>query len=182
MAKIRMELNNGKHMDIEIFEDKAPISAENFLKYVDDGFFDGTIFHRVIPNFMIQGGGFIDDGDGLREKKATYPAIQGEFASNGIKNDVKHQPGVLSMARTMFKNSATSQFFICVDDCAYLDGEYAAFGKVTSGMEVVDAIAATKTGRNDRPVEDQKIASITVNTYGVEFPEPKKLPDPYGRF
>ncbi len=166
MAKIRMELNNGKHMDIEIFEDKAPISAENFLKYVDDGFFDGTIFHRVIPNFMIQGGGFIDDGDGLKEKKATYPAIQGEFASNGIKNDVKHQPGVLSMARTMFKNSATSQFFICVDDCAYLDGEYAAFGKVVdnASLEVAKEISEVCThywrGYDDIPNEPVIIKSV----------------------
>ena len=166
MAKIRIELNTGKHMDVEIFEDKAPISAENFLKYVDDGFFDGTIFHRVIPNFMIQGGGFIDDGDGLREKKATYPAIQGEFASNGIKNDVKHEPGVISMARTMFKNSATSQFFICVDDCAYLDGEYAAFGKVVdkTSLDVAKGISEVSThywrGYDDIPNEPVIIKSI----------------------
>lgn len=166
MAKIRIELNNGKNIDIELFEDKAPVSVENFLKYVDDGFFNGTIFHRVIPHFMIQGGGFIDDGEGLREKRATYPAIKGEFESNGIINEVKHQPGVISMARTMMKNSATSQFFICVDDCAYLDGEYAAFGKVIdkASLEVAKEISEVSThywrGYDDIPNDPIIIKSI----------------------
>jgi len=167
MANIRIELKNGKHMDLELFEDKAPLSVENFLKYVDDGFFNGLIFHRVIPNFMIQGGGFTDDGDGLREKPATYPAIKGEFDSNGVKNTVKHQAGVISMARTMFKNSATCQFFICVDDCDYLDGEYAAFGKVldNESLKVAKEISEVSThywrGYDDIPNDPVVIKSIT---------------------
>ena len=147
MAKITLELNNGKNINLEIFEDKAPISAQNFLKYVDEGFFDGTIFHRVIPGFMIQGGGFTDDGDGLKEKRATYQAIKGEFSSNGVNNTVKHVAGTLSMARTFIKDSATSQFFICVADCDYLDGEYAAFGKVTDkeSLQVAKDISEVST-------------------------------------
>ncbi|MBO5286123.1 MAG: peptidylprolyl isomerase [Clostridia bacterium] len=130
MTKLRIELRNGKHMDLILDEKSAPLTVDNFLKYVDDGFYNGLIFHRVIPGFMIQGGGFKDDEPGIKEKPATYPPIKGEFTSNGIANPIKHVPGVISMARTYVKDSATSQFFICVAPCEYLDGEYAAFGKL----------------------------------------------------
>ena len=161
-----MELTNGKKINIDIDEQNAPVSAQNFLKYVDEGFFDGLIFHRVIPGFMIQGGGFTADGDGLSEKSATYPAIVGEFASNGVDNPIKHVPGTISMARTMFKNSATTQFFICVDDCAYLDGEYAGFGKVSDqeSLDVAVEISQVKThywrGYDDIPNEPVVIKTI----------------------
>ena len=161
-----MELTNGKKINIDIDEQNAPVSAQNFLKYVDEGFFDGLIFHRVIPGFMIQGGGFTADGDGLSEKNATYPAIVGEFASNGVDNPIKHVPGTISMARTMFKNSATTQFFICVDDCAYLDGEYAGFGKVSDqeSLDVAVEISQVKThywrGYDDIPNEPVVIKTI----------------------
>ncbi len=166
MAKVRMELNTGKHIDMEIFKEQAPISAENFLKYVDEGFYDGLVFHRVIDKFMIQGGGFTSDGNGLKEKPATYPAIKGEFTSNGCKNDISHQPGAISMARTMFPNSATTQFFICVDDCSYLDGQYAAFGKVLDQESLDVAIEISKVathfwqGYDDIPNEPIVITSI----------------------
>lgn len=130
MATVKIELKNGKSMTVEIDEKSAPISAKNFLEYVDEGFYDGTIFHRVIPQFMIQGGGYTDDEPGIRDKKATKPAIKGEFASNGFDNPIKHTKGVISMARTSVKDSATSQFFICVADCHFLDGEYASFGRL----------------------------------------------------
>lgn len=130
MATVKIELKNGKSMTVEIDEKSAPISAKNFLEYVDEGFYDGTIFHRVIPQFMIQGGGYTDDEPGIRDKKATKLAIKGEFASNGFDNPIKHTKGVISMARTSVKDSATSQFFICVADCHFLDGEYASFGRL----------------------------------------------------
>ena len=166
MTKICMELTNGKKINIDIDEKNAPISAENFLKYVDEGFFDGLVFHRVIPGFMIQGGGFTADGDGLSEKRSTYPAIVGEFASNGINNPIKHVPGTISMARTMFKNSATTQFFICVENCAYLDGEYAGFGKVADqeSLDVAIEISKVKThywcGYDDIPNQPVVIKTI----------------------
>ena len=167
MTKICLELTNGKKINIDIDEQSAPISATNFLKYVDDGFFNGVIFHRVIPGFMIQGGGFLDDGDGLKPKNATYPAIKGEFKSNGITNNIKHVPGTISMARTMFKDSATSQFFICVADCDFLDGEYAAFGKVSDdeSLKVAKEISEVSThywrGYDDIPNDPIVIKSIT---------------------
>ena len=130
MATVKIELRNGKSMLVEIDETNAPISAKNFLEYVDEGFYDNTIFHRVIPQFMIQGGGFTDDEPGIRDKKSSKPSIKGEFASNGYLNPIKHKKGVISMARTSIKNSATSQFFICVADCPFLDGEYASFGQL----------------------------------------------------
>ncbi len=166
MAKVRMELNNGKNIDIEIFEEQAPISSENFLKYVDEGFYDGLIFHRVISKFMIQGGGFTADGKGLKEKPATYSAIKGEFDSNGVKNDIPHEKGTISMARTMFPNSATTQFFICVEKCDYLDGQYAAFGKVIDEESLNNAIEISKVathywqGYDDIPNQPIIIKSI----------------------
>lgn len=166
MTKIRIELRNGKNIDIELDEVNAPISTENFLKYVDDGFYNGTIFHRVIPGFMIQGGGFTDNEPAIKEKTATYPPIKGEFASNGINNPIKHKKGVISMARTFIKDSATSQFFICVANCDYLDGEYAAFGKVCDEESLKNAVWVSDEsthswgGYDDIPNEPIVIKSI----------------------
>jgi peptidyl-prolyl cis-trans isomerase B (cyclophilin B) len=157
MNMIIMEMENGKQMKIELYPDIAPISAKNFEKLVSEGFYDGLIFHRVIPGFMIQGGD--PEGTGMGGAKEN---IKGEFKSNGVKNDLKHTRGVLSMARAMDKNSASSQFFIMHQDAPHLDGEYAAFGKVIEGLEAVDEIAATKTGRGDRPVTDQKIKRVYI--------------------
>ena len=173
--KITME--NGGVIEGELYPDKAPQSVYNFIDLCNHNFYDGKIFHRVIPGFMIQGG--CPEGTGMG---GPGYCIKGEFFFNGFKNDLKHKRGVLSMARSQSPNSAGSQFFIMHADAKHLDGQYAAFGKVTSGMDVVDAIAATRTGRQDRPIEEQKIASITVDTKGETYPEPNKLPDPYGRF
>ena len=173
--KITME--NGAVMEGELYPEIAPQSVYNFIDLANHNYYDGLIFHRVIPGFMIQGG--CPEGSGMG---GPGYCIKGEFFFNGVKNDLRHKRGVLSMARSQSPNSAGSQFFIMHQDAKHLDGQYAAFGKVTSGLEVVDAIAATKTGRNDRPMEDQKIASITVDTKGETYPEPNKLPDPYGRF
>ena len=170
-------MEDGGIIDIELNEEAAPITCENFKKLVSEGFYNGLTFHRVIPGFMIQGGCPLGNGTG-----GPGWNIKGEFAANGVNNPIKHTRGVISMARSMNPNSAGSQFFIMHEDAPHLDGQYAAFGKVTSGMDVVDAIASTKTGPNDRPVAEQKIASITVDTHGETYPEPKKLPDPYGRF
>ena len=173
--KITME--NGGVIEGELFPEIAPQSVYNFIDLANHNYYDGLIFHRVIPGFMIQGG--CPDGTGMG---GPGYCIKGEFFFNGFKNELKHKRGVLSMARSSSPNSAGSQFFIMHQDAKHLDGQYAAFGKVTSGMEVVDTIAATKTGYQDRPVEEQKIASITVDTHGETYPEPNKLPDPYGRF
>lgn len=174
---VRITMENGKTIDLELDAQAAPITVENFLKLVNEGFYNGLTFHRIIPGFMIQGG--CPDGTGMG---GPGWHIKGEFARNGWKNPIKHERGVISMARAMDPNSAGSQFFIMHADAKHLDGQYAAFGKVTSGMDVVDAIAATKTGMADRPIQEQKIASITVETHGETYPEPNKLPDPYGRF
>ena len=173
--KITME--NGGVITGELYPEIAPQSVFNFISLANQGYYNGLIFHRVIPGFMIQGG--CPEGTGMG---GPGYCIKGEFLFNGVKNDLKHKRGVLSMARSSSPNSAGSQFFIMHQDAKHLDGQYAAFGKVTSGMEVVDAIAAVKTNRQDRPLEEQKIASITVDTKGETYPEPNKLPDPYGRF
>ncbi|MBQ4362921.1 MAG: peptidylprolyl isomerase [Oscillospiraceae bacterium] len=149
---IIFEMENGDKMKIELYPDIAPISAENFEKLVKEGFYDGLIFHRVIPGFMIQGG----DPEGTGMGGPGYH-IKGEFAANGVKNDLKHTRGVLSMARSMMPDSAGSQFFIMHADAPHLDGNYAAFGKVVEGMETVDKIASVRTDYNDRPLEEQKI-------------------------
>lgn len=168
MTKLQIELRNGKVMNLELDEENAPISCENFLKYVNDGFYNGTIFHRVIENFMIQGGGFTDDEPGLREKKSTYSAIKGEFDMNGVKNPIKHKIGTISMARTFIPNSATSQFFICVAPCDYLDGQYAAFGRLTDeeSIKVAKEISEVKThswrGYDDIPDDPIVIKTIKV--------------------
>ncbi len=170
-------MENGGVIQGELYPEKAPQSVYNFIDLCNHNYYDGLIFHRVIEDFMIQGG--CPDGTGMG---GPGYCIKGEFLYNGVKNDLKHKRGVLSMARSSSPNSAGSQFFIMHQDAKHLDGQYAAFGKVTSGMDVVDAIATTRTGAGDRPVAEQKIASITVDTKGEAYPEPKKLPDPYGRF
>ena len=175
IATITME--NGSKIVCELYPDIAPESVRNFISLCNRGFYNGLIFHRVIPGFMIQGG--CPEGTGMG---GPGYCIKGEFFFNGIKNDLKHKRGVLSMARSSSPNSAGSQFFIMHENAPHLDGQYAAFGKVTSGMDVVDAIAKTRTGMQDRPVEEQKIASITVEVNGAALAELKKLPDPYGRF
>ena len=173
--KITME--NGGVIEGELYPDKAPQSVRNFIDLCDHHFYDGLIFHRVIPGFMIQGG--CPEGTGMG---GPGYCIKGEFFFNGVKNDLKHKRGVLSMARSSSPNSAGSQFFIMHEDGEFLDGQYAAFGKVLEGMDGVDQIAAVKTNAQDRPLDEQKIASITVDTQGEEYPEPDKLRDPYGRF
>jgi len=173
--KITME--NGSVMEGELYPEIAPQSVANFIDLAEHNYYDGLIFHRVIPGFMIQGG--CPEGTGMG---GPGYCIKGEFFFNGFKNDLRHKRGVLSMARAQSPNSAGSQFFIMHADSKHLDGQYAAFGKVTSGLEVIDAIASVKTDRNDRPQTEQKIASITVERNGAALAELKKLPDPYGRF
>ena len=152
-----IEMENGKKIKLELYPEIAPITVENFEKLVKQGFYDGLIFHRVIPGFMIQGG--CPEGTGMR---GPGHHIKGEFASNGVKNDLKHTRGVISMARSMMKDSAGSQFFIMHMDAPHLDGEYAASGKVVEGMDVVDEIATTKTSFGDRPVNEQKMKKVYI--------------------
>ena len=173
----RITMENGSVMEGELYPEIAPQSVYNFIDLANHNYYDGLIFHRVISGFMIQGG--CPDGTGIG---GPGYCIKGEFFFNGIENNLKHKRGVLSMARSQSPNSAGSQFFIMHQDSRHLDGQYAAFGKVTSGIEVVDAIAKVKTNYQDRPLEEQKIASITVDTHGETYPEPNKLKDPYGRF
>lgn len=162
---VTIEMENGDKIKLELFPDKAPESVGNFVSLAKSGFYDGLIFHRVISGFMIQGGdptGTGMGGPGWR--------IKGEFAQNGVKNPLKHERGVLSMARSMNPNSAGSQFFVMHKTSPHLDGSYAAFGKVTEGMETVDKIASARTDYSDRPVAEQKIAKVTVEDFGQEFP------------
>lgn len=152
------ELENGKKIKAELYPDIAPITVANFEKLIGEGFYDGLIFHRVIPGFMIQGG--CPDGTGMGGPKER---IKGEFLANGVPNDLKHTRGVLSMARTADPNSAGSQFFIMHADAPHLDGQYAAFGKVIEGMDAVDEIASTPTDYSDRPLKEQKIKKVTID-------------------
>lgn len=152
-----IEMENGKKIELELYPETAPETVANFEKLVKSGFYDGLIFHRVIKGFMIQGG--CPEGTGMGGPGWT---IKGEFASNGVKNDLKHTRGVISMARSMMPDSAGSQFFIMHEDAPYLDGKYAAFGKVVEGMDTVDEIANVKTDGNDRPLEEQKIKKVTI--------------------
>ena len=162
---VKFEMENGKTITAELYPEIAPNTVANFVTLVQSGFYDGVIFHRVIPGFMIQGGD--PQGTGMGGPGYT---IKGEFARNGFKqNNLRHTRGVLSMARTMMPNSAGSQFFIMHADAPHLDGEYAAFGKVTEGMDAVDEIAAARTGRQDRPVTDQRIARAMVDTFGETY-------------
>ena len=172
-----IEMESGGKIVLELYPEIAPQSVRNFISLASKGFYDGLIFHRVISGFMIQGG--CPQGTGMG---GPGYCIKGEFKLNGVKNNLSHKRGVLSMARAQSPNSAGSQFFIMHEDGEFLDGQYAAFGKVTEGMEVVDAIAGVQTNSQDRPLNEQKIKSITVDTFGEEYPEPDKLRDPYGRF
>ena len=167
---VTIEMENGGIIKAELYPETAPNSVNNFISLVNKGFYDGIIFHRVIAGFMIQGG----DPRGIGVGGPGY-SIRGEFESNGFKNDLKHSRGVLSMARAMDPNSAGSQFFIMHEDAPHLDGQYAAFGKVIEGMDVVDAIAAVRTDYNDRPRTPQKMKKVTVETFGVSYPEPEKV-------
>jgi peptidyl-prolyl cis-trans isomerase B (cyclophilin B) len=166
-----IELDNGGIITAELYPDKAPNTVNNFIALANKGFYDGLIFHRVIPGFVIQGG----DPNGTGVGGPGY-SIKGEFKDNGFaKNDLKHTVGVLSMARSQSPNSAGSQFFIMVGDSPHLDGGYAAFGRVSSGMEHAQAIAAAKRGPGDRPVQDQRIKKITMELFGQTYPEPEKV-------
>ena len=166
---VTIEMENGDIMKAELYPEVAPNTVNNFISLIKKGYYDGVIFHRVIPGFMIQGG----DPDGTGMGGPGY-SIKGEFTQNGFKNDLKHTPGVLSMARTIIPDSAGSQFFIMHETSPHLDGAYAAFGKLIEGLEVVDKIARVKTDYSDRPMEEQKMAKVTVETFGVDYPEPEK--------
>lgn len=166
---VTFEMENGGIMKAELYPEIAPNTVNNFISLVKQGFYDGLIFHRVISGFMIQGG----DPEGTGMGGPGY-GIKGEFAQNGISNDLKHTAGVLSMARSMMPNSAGSQFFIMHKDAPHLDGAYAAFGKIIEGMDVVNAIAAVNTDYSDRPLEDQRMKTVTVETFDVDYPEPEK--------
>ncbi|MEG1525384.1 MAG: peptidylprolyl isomerase [Clostridia bacterium] len=172
-------MQDGGEIKLELYYDIAPNTVKNFIALANGGFYDGVIFHRVIPGFMIQGG----DPDGTGSGGPGY-RIKGEFSNNHVKNDLKHERGVISMARqgnpynpAAAYNTAGSQFFIMHADSNFLDKDYAAFGAVTEGLDVVDQIAATKTGANDRPITDQVVKSIRVETFGVDFGEPEKIID-----
>ena len=158
-------LENGQEIKGELYPKTAPESVGNFISLANAGFYDGLIFHRVIPGFMIQGG--CPNGTGMG---GPGYSIKGEFSQNGVANPIKHTRGVLSMARAMNPNSAGSQFFVMVADAPHLDGAYAAFGLVTSGIEAADQVVSAKRDRSDKPVEDQVIKSIRVETFGVDYP------------
>ena len=167
---VTITMKNGDVMKAELYPEIAPNTVNNFISLINKGFYNGIIFHRVIRGFMIQGG--CPDGTGMG---GPGYSIKGEFTQNGFQNNLKHEPGVLSMARTMMPDSAGSQFFIMHKNSPHLDGAYAAFGKITEGMDIVDKIATTKTSYGDRPVEDQVIESITVDTLGETYPEPETV-------
>ena len=166
---VTIEMENGDIIKAELYPEIAPNTVNNFISLVKNKFYDGIIFHRVIRGFMIQGG----DPQGIGIGGPGY-SIKGEFAMNGVKNDLTHTRGVLSMARSMAPNSAGSQFFIMHEDAPHLDGQYAAFGKVIEGMDAVDKIAKCMTGRNDKPIHRQAMKKVTVDTFGVDYPEPVK--------
>lgn len=169
---VTITMENGDVMKAELYPEIAPQSVNNFISLINKNYYDGLIFHRVIRGFMIQGGCPNGTGTG-----GPGYCIKGEFSYNGFANDLKHTKGVLSMARTMIPDSAGSQFFIMHETSPHLDGQYAAFGKVTEGLDIVDKIACVPTNYMDRPMADQRIASMTVETFGVEYPEPEKLAD-----
>lgn len=167
---VTITMENGDVIKAELYPEIAPQSVNNFISLINKGFYNGLIFHRVIKGFMIQGG----DPEGTGCGGPGY-SIKGEFAQNGFANDLKHTEGVLSMARSMMPDSAGSQFFIMHKTSPHLDGAYAAFGKVIEGLDNVNKIAETKTSWGDRPVEDQIMKTVTVDTFGVEYPEPEKM-------
>ncbi|MCD8052374.1 MAG: peptidylprolyl isomerase [Clostridiales bacterium] len=167
---VTIEMENGGVMKAELYPEIAPNTVNNFISLVKKGFYDGVIFHRVIPGFMIQGG----DPQGTGMGGPGYE-IKGEFSANGFTNDLKHSRGVLSMARTMAPDSAGSQFFVMVADAPHLDGQYASFGKVIEGMDVADQIVSTRRDWNDKPRQKQMMKKVTVDTFGVDYPEPEKV-------
>ena len=167
---VTFEMENGDIMKAELYPEIAPNTVNNFISLVQNGFYDGRIFHRVIRGFMIQGG--CPDGTGLGGPGYT---IKAEFSQNGFANDLRHTEGVLSMARAMHPDSAGSQFFIMHKNSPHLDGAYAAFGKITEGMDIVNKIAETATDYSDRPLEEQKMKKVTVDTMGVEYPAPERV-------
>ena len=166
---VTFEMKNGDTMKAELYPEIAPNTVNNFISLVKNGFYNGLIFHRVINGFMIQGG--CPDGNGMG---GPGYSIKGEFSQNGFENNLKHTEGVLSMARSMMPDSAGSQFFIMHKTSPHLDGAYAAFGKVIEGQDIVNKIAETQTDYGDRPLEDQVLKSVTVDTFGVDYPEPEK--------
>ena len=167
---VTFEMENGDIMKAELYPEIATNTVNNFISLVQNGFYDGLIFHRVIRGFMIQGG--CPDGTGMGGPGYT---IKGEFSQNGFANDLRHTEGVLSMARAMHPDSAGSQFFIMHKNSPHLDGAYAAFGKITEGMDIVNKIAETATDYSDRPLEEQKMKKVTVDTMGVEYPAPERV-------
>lgn len=166
---VTITMENGDVIKAELYPDIAPNTVNNFISLVKKGFYNGLNFHRIINGFMIQGG--CPEGTGMGGPNYS---IKGEFSQNGFKNDLKHTEGVLSMARSMRPDSAGSQFFIMHKAAPHLDGAYAAFGKVIEGMDVVNKIATTRTTYGDRPVKEQKMASVSVDTFGIDYPEPEK--------
>lgn len=166
---VTIEMEDGSVMKAELYPQIAPNTVNNFISLIQKGYYDGVIFHRVIPGFMIQGG----DPQGTGTGGPGY-CIPGEFSHNGFSNDLKHSKGVLSMARTMVPDSAGSQFFIMHETSPHLDGDYAAFGQVIEGFDVIDAIANADRDWNDKPLSDQKMKRVTVETFGVDYPEPEK--------
>ncbi len=167
---VTIEMTSGDIMKFELYPNIAPNTVNNFISLIKKGFYDGLIFHRVIRGFMLQGG--CPQGTGMG---GPGYSIAGEFTQNGFKNDLKHTPGVLSMARAQNPNSAGSQFFIMHETSPHLDGSYAAFGKLIEGIEVVNSIAKVRTDWNDRPQQDIKMGKVTVDTFGIDYPEPEKL-------
>lgn len=167
---VTIEMENGSLIKAELYPEKAPNSVNNFISLIKKGFYDGLIFHRCIPGFMIQGG--CPQGTGMG---GPGYSIKGEFAQNGFANDLVHDRGVLSMARAMDPNSAGSQFFIMVEKAPHLDGQYAAFGKVLEGLDVADAIVSVRTDFQDKPLEAQRIATVTIDTHGETYPAPEKV-------
>ncbi|MFC0469822.1 peptidylprolyl isomerase [Halalkalibacter kiskunsagensis] len=166
---VTITMESGDEIVLELYPDIAPNTVANFISLVEEGFYDGLLFHRVIPGFMIQGGDPVGDGSG-----GPGYEIEGEFDANGFENPLKHERGVLSMARTNDPNSAGSQFFIMVEESTQLDGQYAGFGKAIEGMETVDDIVHADRDHRDKPEEDQRIQSVTVDTKGYDYPEPEK--------
>ena len=167
---VTFEMEEGSKMTAELYPETAPNTVNNFISLIQKGFYDGLMFHRVIPGFMIQGG--CPDGTGMG---GPGYSIKGEFASNGFKNELIHDRGVLSMARTAVPNSAGSQFFVMVAPAPHLDGEYAAFGKVIEGMETADAIVNAPRDWSDKPKQDQCMKKVTVETFGVDYPAPETV-------
>ncbi len=167
---VTIKMQSGNEIKVELYPEIAPNTVNNFISLVKEGFYDGVIFHRVIPGFMIQGG----DPEGMGYGGPGY-SIKGEFSYNGFENNLKHERGVISMARSQHPDSAGSQFFIMVDDAPHLDGQYAAFGKVIEGMEECDDIVLAKTDFRDKPLIDRVMENVTVETFGEEYPAPAKM-------